>query len=277
MNIRLLLLMPAILLVLSGCTDYVSRMKHIAESTDKLCPLSLGTSGDLLSVTYDEKENKLLMNVSINDDEEEPDYGGINYIQSNREHSVESFKLMLSRKEMKSFIEPIVKVDAQVQVIYKDVSTTKTAKLYVSPNELSDLLNNPISEKELTKKLYKDNIAFEDALCPYMIDEGFTMMRAYDDGDNAVYSIQMEDLDDLYSYMYTDDQDIDDFEASLKEFFKEGMFSKEALSDPASREDLEIHVALGKGFVIMMYDMEGYELRIEFTPEELKEILNSGS
>lgn len=64
-----LIAITLLLMVLTGCVDgNVTKLKKQVAIADAGCPMNMGIIGDFTSIKYQEKENRVILYYSVNED-----------------------------------------------------------------------------------------------------------------------------------------------------------------------------------------------------------------
>ncbi len=261
---RLASLIPVLffLITLIGCENKnVSILKKEVANANATCPINLGIGGDLISVKYQQKENRVILYYSINEELA----GGI-FLKQNKERMHQYFRLLLSNSESKKMLKDMVNAKASLMTIYKSPSTGKTVKFEVPYIELKDIYANPISDSEIQKLTIENLIDMSNARCPLKIEEGVTLTK-------------IDLLDDNLVCYYETDEDIYDMnelklnQSYLKESQQESFESMR--NDLTMQNDLKSLIALNKGYQFRYFGNKTKKfVDVIFTPEELSQILN---
>lgn len=155
---------------------------------DKQCPVNMGMVGDLLSVKYDEKKKEVQYYMSLNDD-----MVSLDLMKKNEKMARQTLKLAFSKNDANEFLEQMTKAGAGLSVTYKSASTGKTLNISFTPDELKQIKNNPITEKEISRLLLNNMLAITNAGCPEPISEGVEMEKAIEEGDNVIYVYRLDE------------------------------------------------------------------------------------
>lgn len=213
----------------------------------------MGMVGDLLSVKYDEKKKEVQYYMSLNDD-----IVSLDLMKKNEKMARQTLKLAFSKNDANEFLEQMTKAGAGLSVTYKSASTGKTLNISFTPDELKQIKDNPITEKEISRLLLNNMLAMTNAGCPHPIYEGVEMEKVFEEGDNVVYIYRVDE--EMY--------DISPMKARKKEA-KDGM--KEMFKDPSMKRDLGVLKSLDKGLVFRSYgDQSRDSIDIIFTNEEIR-------
>lgn len=251
--------MLAVLLCFLSCNreeTNIKKLKKEIENANRECPKSMGIVGDLLSMKFDEKSREVQLYYSLNDD-----LFSIDVLKDNSKLLHQNMKLIFANDEIKKNLDKLIDAKCSFVITYKGASSGKSVTAKLTLNDLKEIKDNSISIDEINKLLLENHLAIEDSRCPYQIDDGITMLRAYDDGTNIVYVYGMDEtIHDLYFI----ESSLDENKGNISSMFY----------DPSIRAFLKIVLTLNKG-VIYRYQgiISGKKVDIVFTPEELKELI----
>lgn len=248
-----ILSMLVILLGFSSCENQnVTKLKREIEAADKQCPVNMGMMGDMLSLKYDDNAKEVQLYFSLHDD-----MMSIDALRNNENMALQSMKLSFSRGESKEMLKQMINAGAGLTITYKSAATGKTFKVKLSLDDLKDIKDNPMSDSEINRLLLDNQLAMENARCPYIVDEGMEMVKAYDDGDNIVYACRIdEDMYDISALKYAQSE----IKSNMRDIFK----------DPLMKKELGLIHSLGKGFTYRYYgESSGQSVDITFSNAEL--------
>ncbi len=256
-KLLLILSMFAVMVCFTSCeNENVKRLKREIEAADKQCPVNMGMIGDMLSMKYDEKAKEVQLYFSLHDD-----MLSIEALKNNEQMALQSMKLSFSKGESREMLKQMIKAGAGLSITYKSASTGKSFKVNLSLDDLKEIRDTPMTDEEINKMLLENQLAIENSRCPYLVDEGMEMVKAYDDGANIVYACRIdEDMYDISALKYAQDE----IKQNMKEIFK----------DPLMKKQLGIIKSLDKGFVYHYYgDTSGESVDIIFSNDELSRYL----
>lgn len=245
------------MLVTSCENENEKRLKREIKAADSQCPANMGMMGDMLSVKYDEKAKDVLVYFSINEE-----IVSIEALKNNEQMTLQSTKLSFSKGESREMLRDMINAGASLSIIYKSASTGKNFKVHLSLDDLKEIEQSPMTERDVNKLLIENQLAIENSRCPYIIDEGMEMVKAYDDGANIVYDCRIdEDLYDMSSLKYAQAE----IKQNMKDIFK----------DPLMKKSFNTIKSLGKGLIYHYYgDTSGESIDIAFTNAELNRYLD---
>ena len=138
-----ILIIVFLLIIIAGCEDAnVTKLKNEINAANSSCPISMGISGDLISIKYYEKNNSVLLYYSLNED-----IAGAVFLKKNKDSMMKQFRLLLSNKESMKLVKDMVNAKASLMIIYKTPSTGKTVKFSVPFEELKEIVKDYTPEK----------------------------------------------------------------------------------------------------------------------------------
>lgn len=256
-KLQTILFTLVILVGLSSCENlHVAKLKHEIEAANKQCPVNMGMMGDMLSMKYDDNAKEVQLYMSLNED-----MISIDALQNSENLASQSMKLSFSCGEYKEMLKLMINAGSGLAMTFKSASSGKSFKVNMPLDELKDMVDNPMKESEINRLLLENQLAMENSRCPYSVDEGMEMEKAFDDGDNIIYVCRIdEDMYDISAIRYA--------QAEIKDRIKD-MFT-----DPVMKKQIELMQSLGKGFTYRYYgDASGEIVEITFTKEELRQFV----
>ena len=138
----IMLLICLSLILLTGCSRK-SQLKLAIEMANKQCPMSIGTTGEISSITFDGTDviYSLLMN---------EDYLDLDALGKNTDAMKSAVMVMFKnpKGEIKSMLEMVVDTKSGIRLIYKGKSTGKEVECRLDTEELKRILNQKGTEKE---------------------------------------------------------------------------------------------------------------------------------
>lgn len=249
------------LLLLAGCVDgNKTKLKKEIAVANVDCPINMGIIGDLLSIKYQEKENRIIMYYSINEE-----VGGGVFLQKNKEKLHQQFRLSFSKSESQQMLKDIVNAKASVLMVYKAPSSGKTTKFELPYEELKELQTNPMSDHDIQRIMIVNKIDVENARCPYKSDEGMTTTKVALVDNFIVYYYEMDES--LY-----DMEDIRRQASYLKEADESNL--KNMNNDLYIQNELKLLVNQNIGYKYRYYGNKSKKyVDIDFTSDELSKYL----
>lgn len=246
-----------ILLGFSSCQNAKEKaLKSDVEATNAQCPIDMGIAGAMTAVKYNADTKTVHMFFSSTEEAM-----SINEMEANPELIKQMTMLNLTDANCEPFINMMADADAALDLTYKSQRNGKTFTLKLSADEIKEIKDNPLSEEETNSIRLASQLALENSRCPYPLDEGMEMVKAYDDGDYVVYYCTLDE--DMY--------DMSLFE-SLQDQFKQEM--KGIVNDPAVKGEVGIIMANGKGLTYRFHGTTtGQDADISFSNAELADML----
>lgn len=252
-NLLMVVMLAVMASACGGKNDAV--LKAQIESGKKHCPMSLGMAGKLTSMSYDEDNKEVNFVITLN-----KNVTDVNDLKADPETSRTSMRLALSKGDMKKLLEMMVDAGASLDVTYKNRGSKDEFELKFTPEELKEILDNPMSEEEVNKLLLSNQVKSEKNRLPYTIDRGLKVTGIEDNGSSLVYTCEVDE--NLY--------EMPDME-KMKDELKKDM--RKMLRDRAMRKQAEILASLNKGFEYKYVgNKSGSIVTVTFTAAELGEI-----
>lgn len=251
---KIIVLFSIIVLVgLASCENpKLTKLKKTIKEANEACPVNMGMVGTLLSIKFDENENEVKVYFSIDDD-----ITSIDVIRENEQMFMKTLKLSFSDADQKVFLKELIEAGVGMSVIYEGASSGKSHKFTFTLDDLKEIYNNPLSEKEINQLYLENEITTTNASLPSVLDEGMELVRMFDDGKNVVYLTLLDE--EIY--------DIDDFKYS---WYEAKQSIRESFGDPILKRFLEKLKSLDKGLVYRYQGKQsGKSCDITFIPEEL--------
>lgn len=249
------------LIILASCENAnVSKLKKEVVTANAGCPINMGIGGDLLSIKYQEKENRVILYYSINEE-----LGGALFLKKNKDKMQQQFRLSFSKSESQQMLKDIVNAKASLMMIYKAPSTGKTVKFELPYEELKEMRANPMSDSEIQRLTIENKIDVENARCPYKADEGTMTTKVALVDNYIVYYYEMdEDIYDMKELKY--------LQSEMKENVREALQSMR--NDFTMQNELKMLVNQNIGYQYRYYGNKTKEyVDVTFTPEELAKYL----
>lgn len=250
------------LILFTGCENgNVTKLKKEIHAADAVCPISYGLGGDLISIKYHEKDNKVLMYYSLNEE-----MSSHVFLKQNRDNMMKQFRLSLSHDNSRQMLKDIVNAKASLMVIYKTPSTGKTIKFSLPYEELKEIKDNPLSETEVKKMILENSVAMQNSTMPMKVDEGMVQTKVAIVDDNVVYYYEMDE--DLY-----DIKAMKKIPAELKDGIREEL--KNMRKDPTIQRELQMLNALDMGYLYRYYGKTSKDyVDVVFTSDELRKYIS---
>lgn len=183
----------AMMLAFTSCgNSKVSQLKKEVSKFNASLPVSMGSLGDITSITFDENDNMLVMSCMINDDFMTYE----DWEKSDKRANMRSFKALLNEYPLKGLGEMLSDVNAGLAIDYQWRQSGKTMRLTLPADEIKETIENPMSEEQKSQAILDTFISGAVAECPSEIEEGIFMVNVFDDGENVVYVFDVDE--DIY-------------------------------------------------------------------------------
>lgn len=250
-----------IILTVTSCENgNITKLKKEIAVANASCPINMGIGGDLLSIKYQQKENRVIFYYSINEE-----LGAGLFLKKNKEKLHQQFRLSFSKSESQQMLKDIVNAKASLMMIYKAPSSGKTVKFELPYDELKEMRANPMSDSEIQRLTIENKIEVENSRCPYKSDEGMVVTKVALVDDFIVWYYKMDE--GLY-----DMKELKKYQSDLKDNVKEVL--NYMRKDPTMQNELRMLVNQGVGYQYRYYgDKSKNYVDVIFTPEELSEYL----
>lgn len=244
-------------IVLISCENgNVKKLKKEITIANVSCPINMGSAGDLLSIKYQEKENRVIIYFSINEE-----VGNGIFLKKNKDKMKKQLQLLFSQNESNALLKDILNAQASVMVIYKAPSSGKTIKFELRYEELKNLQQNPLSNKEIERMIIDNKVDIENSTCPYKLEEGITTSKVAIVNNFIVYYYEMdENIFDI--------NEIQRNQSEMKKMIVSGF--KSMRNDPSFQRDLQLIISNHLGYQYRCYGNKSKAyVDIIFPPEEL--------
>ena len=245
------------IVVTAGCENgNVKKLKSEVRKANAMCPMNLGVSGDLLSIQYNEKENNVLFVYSLNEN-----IAGHTFIKKNKKNMEKAAKLFVASESFDDIRKDILNAQASLTLIYKIPSNGKTASIFLSYDELKEMVENPLSEREIKIMKIENKVEMENNSCPQEVEKGIILTKVYIEDNYVVYSYSMDE--DEYDMRLLERN-----AASLKSNTEDQI--KEDSKDLILCNNLNLMRELGYGIKYHYYGTKSSKyVGIKITPSEL--------
>lgn len=233
----------------------VKKLKVVVEKVQSECPISMGMMGDVLDVKYLPQSHEVQIYYNIN-----KAVIDVDVLSQNKELLQNNVKLGFSKGEPRKLIEMIADANAGLKLVYKNASTSNKCEVSCSPEDLKEMIANPLSDAEINEMIIKNQLAIENSRCPYPVEVGVVMKKVVNEEGSIIYYAELdEEMYDIRAFK--DPEVMTQMRASIEELF----------SDPMSVAHIKILNSLNKG-VIYRYvgSNSGQKVDIAFTPNDLK-------
>ena len=245
------------LMLLTACGQK-SKLKLAIEIANKQCPMDMGASGEISSITFDGSDviYVMIMNESILN---------MDALKENPDAMKSAVTAMFGNPQgtIKEMLDLVVSTGSGMKFIYKGKASGKEVECYLTTQDLKDILNGGLTAEGSDKKKLEEQVRMTNVSCPMQVDEATTLDKSTIESDRVLYH-------------YTIDESVVQV-AALKENaeqMKANVKNSLNTSDPALRMFLEACVKCDKG-VGYLYEgnNSGETLEISFGVSEIKALL----
>lgn len=257
---KVLLLTCLSLIMLTGCSDQKSKLKLGIEFANKQCPIKVGVSGEVSSITFDGTD--VIYTMLMNED-----YIDLEALEKTPD-SMKSAVIAMFRNpkgSIREMLDLVVETNSGVKFIYKGQETGKEIECYLNTEDLKNILDEKISAKENDQKKLEELVKVTNVSCPMTIDETTVLEKLAIESDNVVY-------------IYKIDEDAVDMSAlkSNKVQMKQGLKASLDVSEPSLRMFLEACMKDNKNLVYRYTgNTSGDMMECVFDVSEIKELLEN--
>ena len=245
-------LMCAIMSFFCSCAE--TRLKSAAEAANKDCPISLGISGEMTSVAYE--DNAMVFTFTLNEQ-----YNNIDVLAANPKNMKASFIAGMRNEKTKELFDLMIESDAGLCIVFKGKESGKEAKFNLTAAELKEELEKPepTAEEKLQYAITQTNQQM-----PLDTGTGIVMTELVDKGETVVYMALVNDKKQLE--MIADN--LENVKNAQKNTFR--------MMGPAEKMFFKTIVDAGKNLGYIYY-AEGTDQTVEVvhTNAELKEIIGN--
>jgi hypothetical protein len=232
----------------------INELKQLVKEMDEQCPINLGSMGDIVHVKFDADKREMQWYYAINED-----MMTIDAMSKNSQLAKKSFKISLSRPEQKKHIDMLAKHGVGFKAVFKGNTSGKTFTVECTSKDLKDVLEHPMTNREVDEALYEFQIAKEHAMCPQTVEAGVIATSVKDENGSMVYVYEVdEEYCDLSLFDYPQ------FKKEMRASIQEGF------SDPSCQNTIRLLKALDKQLVFRYCGKKsGKTVDLKFTPSEL--------
>ncbi len=245
------------LMLLTVCGQK-SKLKFAIEAANRQCPMDMGVSGEISSITFDGSDvvYVMLMNES---------FLNIEALKGNPDAMKSAVAVMFGnpKGEVKGMLDLVVSAGSGIKFIYKGKTSGKEVECYLTTQDLKDILNGESTAKDSDKKKLEEQVKMTNVSCPMQVDEATTLNKLTIESDKVLYH-------------YTIDESVVQISA-LKENtdqMKESIKGSLNTSDPALHMFLEACVKSDKGVGYLYKGSDsGETIEISFEVSEIRALL----
>jgi hypothetical protein len=127
-------LMCAIMSLFCSCAE--TKLKTAAEAANKECPVSLGITGEMTSVAYE--DGAMVFTFTLNEQ-----LNNIDVLAANPESTKASILAGMRNENSKKLFDLIIESDAGLRFVYKGKDSGKEARFDLTAAELKEELEKP--------------------------------------------------------------------------------------------------------------------------------------
>ncbi len=235
-----------------------AELRREIRAADAMCPMDLGEMiGSVMSIEYDESTNTVKMNYKFTESVLK-----ISLLKRNRNLAKKVLKLSMSEKSYRPLLEQINDAGASLSAVYKGAQSGDQVAVTLSPRDISDILNNPMTARETNQLTLDAQIELQNSMCPMMVDEITELRSVRDSGNYVVYNYRLIESDEIDLTMMRA------IESQLKETLRA------SLSGPVNAANLKIYTNLNKGVkYVYKGSLTDETLTITFSVSELKTLM----
>lgn len=256
-RLTFILVILSSLFIFTRCVDAnVTKLKSEVSKANSVCPVNLGMVGDMLSVKYQESENRVIFYFSINEELA----GGL-FKEKNKEKIHSQMFMTLSNHNSKQMLKDIINAKASLMMIYKAPSSGSTIKFELSSKELKEIAENPMTESEIEKFTISNKVDIENSRCPYEMEYGINTTKVALVDNMIVYYCEVDE--DQY-----DMREIRKQKSEIKEIIRGNI--RNMHKDPSIQRELALLVKHNMGYQYRYYGKNSKEfINLILSPEEL--------
>lgn len=246
-----------LLIGLGSCeNENVKKLKRDIADFNTQCPINMGMVGELVCMKYNEETKEVEVYCLVNDE-----IVDLDLLKKNEDMALKSMKLTFSSAQYKPVMQEIANADAGLTVIYESKKSGKSFSLNFTPQMVKEILENPMTEWDIKALSFENMVAMENASCPNPIEKGMMMIEVYNDVDNVVFVVELDE--DIY-----DVDEVQTIKKEMKQTFAENF------NDPVVNRDLRLIKSMGRGLKYKFVgDRSKKSFEIVYPYSELAELL----
>lgn len=235
-----------------------SKLKLAIAAANKQCPMDMGASGEISSITFDGSDvvYVLLMNES---------FLNIDALKENPDAMKSAVTVMFGNPQgsIKEMLDLVVGTDSGIKFIYKGKTSGNEVECYLTTQDLKDILNGGSTAESSDKKKLEEQVKMTNVSCPMQVDEATMLNKLTIESDKVLYHYT---IDESVVQMSALKENAEQMKANVKNSLNS--------SDPALRMFLEVCVKCDKG-VGYLYkgNKSGETFEISFGVSEIKALL----
>lgn len=219
------------LMLLTACGQK-SKLKLAIAAANKQCPMDMGASGEISSITFDGSDvvYVLLMNES---------FLNIDALKENPDAMKSAVTVMFGNPQgsIKEMLDLVVGTDSGIKFIYKGKTSGNEVECYLTTQDLKDILNGGgASADSSDEKKLEEQVKMTNVSCPMQVDEATMLNKLTIESDKVLYHYT---IDESVVQMSALKENAEQMKANVKNSLNS--------SDPALHMFLEVCVKCDKG------------------------------
>lgn len=253
-----MLLMVAIVMMtlLTASCQQDSKLKKSVKQANKECPVSLGVSGEMTSITLDEETNTVIIDYLMDEQ-----YFNVAVMKKNTDLLKDQVYSLIATAEgnLKVMTEELLAADANLTLRWTGKKSGETVEITLSSEEIKkarksgEAYANPL-------KMLENAIKVTNEQAPMKVDNATTMVGLTIEGDFATYRYMIDETQVPMHKLY-------DMRDQMKENLRNSILKE---PDPALKDFINLCKRANKG-IAYKYEGEqsGNTCIIEFGVSEL--------
>lgn len=168
------------LMLLTACGQK-SKLKLAIAAANKQCPMDMGASGEISSITFDGSDvvYVLLMNES---------FLNIDALKENPDAMKSAVTVMFGNPQgsIKEMLDLVVGTDSGIKFIYKGKTSGNEVECYLTTQDLKDILNGGSTAESSDKKKLEEQVKMTNVSCPMQVDEATMLNKLTIESDKVL-------------------------------------------------------------------------------------------
>lgn len=252
----LLLLVMAV--AVSSCADTAKeKLKAEFEKANQECPVDLGTTGVMASISYDAESNTAVFEYILNEE-----YTNIASLRKAGDAQKSFMAAYLKSAEGERILKSLIDAKATLKLKFIGDKSHEETILTITPEELAQIDNSDASSNNAMAQM-QSMVEISNAQCPQDLGDGLVMTGNVIEGTYVVYT---------YNYDVEQIPMTSSLLPELKEATGEAL--AEELNQLGNKQQKQLMNELGLGikYVYNPVNGEGEIIEIGFTPEEVADM-----
>ena len=175
------------LMLLTACGQK-SKLKLAIAAANKQCPMDMGASGEISSITFDGADvvYVLLMNES---------FLNIDALKENPDAMKSAVTVMFGNPQgsIKEMLDLVVGTDSGMKFIYKGKTSGNEVECYLTTQDLKDILNGGSAAESSDKKKLEEQVKMTNVSCPMQVDEATLLNKLTIESDKVLYHYTIDE------------------------------------------------------------------------------------